>query len=48
MDNGSPNVIPTVARGIVLLANLFNRARDLVQNIRVEIMDADDGVLIII
>lgn len=48
MDDHNLNQIPTAARGIVLLANLFGRARDLVQTVQAEIMAADDGVPIIL
>lgn len=48
IDHHNPYKISTAARGSVLRANPFGRARDLVQNVRAEIMAAEVSVPIII
>lgn len=44
MEYHDPKKIPRAARSISLLANLFGRSRDLVQNARAKIMASDDAV----
>lgn len=47
-DSHNLNKITRVTRGLVLLANLFGRARDLGQNVRAAIMESDGAVPLVI
>lgn len=48
MADSNPNNIPVESHGIVVLANLFERARDLVQEAGSIIIDSDNAVHLII